>query len=256
MKKNTYYFSHDYNARNDTKILYMRQDLGMEGYGIYWFLVEALADSGGILPLKIIPVLSKQMDVSEAKVNAIINSYELFQLHEDSFFSQRLMNHLQLRSGYSDSGKIGAEKRWNKIIENGDPIKGLNGKESKVNKNKRKVKDSSKQKKIDITKSNLFRQPNIPTIENVTESFIRNGGTKQMAELFYNKHSSTGWFLNNNPIINYISLIPNFIINFNKFDQNGNKSKQSISKTKLTSDEQFAALKSWSEQFDNASTKD
>ena len=52
MKKETFYFSHDYNARNDTKILYMRQELGMEGYGIYWYLIEALADSGGILPLK------------------------------------------------------------------------------------------------------------------------------------------------------------------------------------------------------------
>ena len=40
MKKDTFYFSHDYNAHNDVKILFMRQQLGMEGYGIYWFLIE------------------------------------------------------------------------------------------------------------------------------------------------------------------------------------------------------------------------
>ena len=78
--KESFYFSHDYNAHNDVKILFLRQQLGMEGYGIYWFLVETLADSGGILPLKIIPVLAMQMQVSEIKVKAVIESFDLFQI--------------------------------------------------------------------------------------------------------------------------------------------------------------------------------
>jgi len=57
MAKDSFYFPHDYNARNDVKCLFLRQQLGMEGYGIFWFLVESLADAGGVLPLKIIPVL-------------------------------------------------------------------------------------------------------------------------------------------------------------------------------------------------------
>ena len=126
MKKDAFYFSHDYNAHNDTKILYMRQDLGMEGYGIYWFLVESLADSGGILPLKIVPVLAKQMDVTLAKVETIINQYDLFQLIDDQFFSQRLMQHLELRNGLSEAGKIGAKKRW-EIHNNGGAIRGAIG---------------------------------------------------------------------------------------------------------------------------------
>ena len=62
MKKDTFYFSHDYNAHNDVKILYMRHQLGMEGYGIYWFLIESLADAGGFLPLDLIPVLAHIFD--------------------------------------------------------------------------------------------------------------------------------------------------------------------------------------------------
>ena len=54
----SYYFSHDYNSANDVKILFLRQQLGMEGYGIYWFLVENLAQAAGILPLNITPVLA------------------------------------------------------------------------------------------------------------------------------------------------------------------------------------------------------
>jgi len=49
---NSFYFTHDYNAANDSKILFLRQQLGMEGYGIYWFIIEQLAQSGGYLPIK------------------------------------------------------------------------------------------------------------------------------------------------------------------------------------------------------------
>jgi len=135
MKKSTYYFSHDYNASNDVKILFMRQQLGMEGYGIYWFLIEHLADAGGKLPLKIIPVLAMQMHSQEVKVRAVISEFELFQIVHEDFFSVRLIEHLVVRNTFSESGKLGAAKRWNRqanSIPNSDP----NAKESKVNKNK------------------------------------------------------------------------------------------------------------------------
>jgi hypothetical protein len=140
--KESFYFSHDYNAHNDVKILFLRQQLGMEGYGIYWFLVETLADSGGILPLKIIPVLAMQMQVSEIKVKAVIESFDLFQIIEDSFYSQRLINHLEIRKIASENGKKGAKKRWENGVANGGANGGAigdanakerKGKESKVN---------------------------------------------------------------------------------------------------------------------------
>ena len=86
MEKNTFWFKHDYNANNDYKILFLRQQLGIEGYGIYWYLIEKLADSGGFLPLKIIPVLSLQMQTNEAKVDAVIRMFELFEIDNENFF--------------------------------------------------------------------------------------------------------------------------------------------------------------------------
>jgi hypothetical protein len=115
MKNNTFYFSHDFNAHNDFKILFLRQQLGMEGYGIYWFLIESLADAGGTLPLKIIPVLSMQMQTNEVKVLAVINEFELFNVVEDRFFSVRLNEHLNkvnnIKSINSEKGKRSAEVR-------------------------------------------------------------------------------------------------------------------------------------------------
>lgn len=155
MKQSTFYFSHDYNAHNDVKILFMRQQLGMEGYGIYWFLIESLADSGGYLPMKIIPVLAMQMHTNEVKVKAVIESFELFEVTDNQFFSARLLDHIGLRKELSDKGRIGAEKRWGNReanrVANGVAIREGNAKE-------RKGKES-KVKEIDINKDvSSFKQ--------------------------------------------------------------------------------------------------
>lgn len=144
MKKNTYYFSHDYNARNDTKVLFLRMQLGMEGYGIYWYLIESLAESGGTLPLQLIPVLAMQMHTTEAKVKAVVNGFNLFEIIDEQFFSIRLNEHLekvnQIKLSASERGKLSAEKRnLTKIQQAVElpvelPVEQSKGKESKENK--------------------------------------------------------------------------------------------------------------------------
>ena len=109
--KKSYWFEHDYNASNDAKILFLRQQLGMEGYGIYWFIVEQLVQAGGRLPLKVIPVLSMQTQTQESKVRAVIEGYDLFGIDEEHFFSFRLNSHIETRKYYSEMGKKGVEIR-------------------------------------------------------------------------------------------------------------------------------------------------
>jgi hypothetical protein len=224
MKKDTFYFSHDYNAHNDVKILYMRQELGMEGYGIYWFLIESLADSGGILPLKIVPVLAKQMDSTQVKVEAVIMNYELFDVNDKEFFSIRLLQHIELRNGLSAAGKIGAQKRW----KNGGAISPPNAKESKGK--ERKVKES-KESNVTLANSNLYRQPTIPTIEEVNHAFLQSGGTLEMSKIFFEKNNATGWFLKGSPIVNFRNLLPSFITNFKTNEQRSKTRQQSTNET-------------------------
>ena len=138
MKSSTYYFSHDYNAANDTKILFLRHQLGMEGYGIYWYLIEQLANAGGKLPLELIPVLAMQMHCTDVKVNGVLMNFDLFTIESGEFWSHRLQDHLDLRLKLSQSGRAGANNRW----KNGGAIGGAigegnakerKGKEIKVN---------------------------------------------------------------------------------------------------------------------------
>ena len=52
------YFPHDSNAKDDPKCVLLIEQLGMEGYGIYWMLVETLRDQPNYrYPIILIPAL-------------------------------------------------------------------------------------------------------------------------------------------------------------------------------------------------------
>lgn len=127
--KDSYYFSHDSNARNDIKIIRLRRQLGMEGYGIYWCLVEALRETCDYrLPLESIDDIAFQIDASKEKVEAVVKSYGLFKIENNHFFSLRLTRSMEAygmqKQRLSEAGKRGAQARWK---ENGSapPLKRL-----------------------------------------------------------------------------------------------------------------------------------
>lgn len=173
---NSFYFTHDYNAANDSKILFLRQQLGMEGYGIFWFIVEQLAQAGGFLPIKITPVLAMQMQVTEAKVRSVIADYELFDILDEQFYSERLNKHLEIRKQLSESGKKGALNRW----KNSPPISHPNG---LPNGNKERKKENKEKKE-----SKVF---NPPTIDEVKLFFEENGYTN--GEKAWNYYNDADW---------------------------------------------------------------
>jgi hypothetical protein len=264
MKKYTYYFSHDFNAHNDTKILFLRQQLGMEGYGIYWYLIEILAEAGGSLPLKIVPVLASQMQSQEVKVRAVISEFDLFIVSDDTFFSMRLSGHLEkvnnLKSINSekgkksaalkkstavqlqlDSGSTAVQQRFNSGSTEPQQKKRKEKKGKEINSliisNNHTVLEQPKNLERDHTQnsvlleSNLFRQPKIPQFEQVHEQFLRIGATEEMARIFFDKHESTGWFLNNSPIINWAALANTFVANWEKNERKFPKNDKKPPKT-------------------------
>lgn len=79
----------------------------------------------------------------------------------------------------------------------------------------------------DIKNSNLFRKPNIPTKQQVLEAIVNSGGNKEMAKSFYEKHDSTGWFINGSPIVNYVSLASRFVQNWKNNEEKQVKKERS-----------------------------
>lgn len=145
MSKETYYFSHDSNAITDTKILNMRADYGIEGYGLFWAIIEMMrneenyklqADTKIYRAIK--TLTNTSIDV-EKYIQDCINEYELFKEESGYFYSNSLLRRMQEKERKSVIAKEKAEKRWNsnamamqqQCSSNANKVK-----ESKVNKNK------------------------------------------------------------------------------------------------------------------------
>lgn len=110
MKKEAYYFSHDANAQDDPKCMVLIDQLGMEGYGIFWALIEKLrAEKGYKLPISTIPAFAKRWGTSKEKVETVVNSYNLFKISNNYFFSLRLKKSMEEKT---ESARRSALIRW------------------------------------------------------------------------------------------------------------------------------------------------
>lgn len=119
MEKQSYYFSHDSNARNDVKIIKLRRQLGLEGYGLYWCLIEMLRDAPeNKLPIDAIDDIAFSLNISKEKIETVINNYGLFTVDQLNFFSQRLIRSMEqykeIKSKLSEGGKKGMISRYKK----------------------------------------------------------------------------------------------------------------------------------------------
>ena len=95
--KDAYYFPHYCNARHDRKVRRITKELGVEGYGIFFMLLEVLREQTDYkFPLQDIDLLADEFGTSEQKVRTVISNYDLFSTDEEQrFFSSNLILYLQ-----------------------------------------------------------------------------------------------------------------------------------------------------------------
>ena len=85
--KDAYFFAHDSNARDDPKCCLLIDQLGLEGYGIYWVLIETLRDQPGYrYPLALLPVLARRYNTTPEKARVVVGNYGLFVVDDSEFF--------------------------------------------------------------------------------------------------------------------------------------------------------------------------
>ena len=122
-KKETCYFSHDANAKDDFKIMLLIEELGLEGYGIFWVLIETLREQQNYkYPIKLLSVLARKYNTTLVKLEVVVKNYHLFQIEDDCFFySSSLNRRMQKMEEAIEqrviAGKISAAKRKQKQIE-------------------------------------------------------------------------------------------------------------------------------------------
>ena len=110
MEKDAYYFSHDANAQDDPKCMILIDQLGMEGYGIFWALIERLRQEKDYkLPTIILPALAKRWNTSNEKIQTVISKYGLFVFENEKFYSTRLERSMKKRTKIARDNAL---KRW------------------------------------------------------------------------------------------------------------------------------------------------
>jgi len=134
--KDAYYFPHFCNARHDRKIKRLRKELGLEGYGIFFMLLEVLREQTDLrYPMDDLDLLADEMGTSEQKVRTVVCNYQLFDIdtssNKDKFFSPKLLVYLQpyftMKNQRIEAGKKSAEKRRIKALEENLIERPLNG---------------------------------------------------------------------------------------------------------------------------------
>jgi len=117
MPKDAYYFPHDSNAKDDPKCVLLIEQLGMEGYGIYWMLIETLREQPDYTyPVANIPALGRRYNTTAEKVKTVVCNYGLFTVKDDKIFFSDSLNRRMLvleekRAKRSEAGRLGNAAR-------------------------------------------------------------------------------------------------------------------------------------------------
>jgi hypothetical protein len=118
--KDAPYFPHDANARTDARILELRAELGWEGYGLWWAIVEQLREASDYrLSNSLVGGLAMGLSVDKPKLRALLDlclTIGLLELDGDYFFSPSLRRRLVAldgkRAARVDAARKAAEQRW------------------------------------------------------------------------------------------------------------------------------------------------
>ncbi len=149
MGKDTYYFSHDYNSRNDSKIKKLLSKHGYLGYGIFWAIIEDLYNNANVLQLDY-DTIAFDLRTDKNLVKNIINDFDLFIIDGDNFGSLSIQNRIEERNLKSIKSRESANKRWNKDKNNTNALPSNYEpnaiKESIVKENKEKETNEIKEK--------------------------------------------------------------------------------------------------------------
>jgi len=119
--KEAYYFGHDSNARNDEKIINLIYDLGYEGYGIFWAIIEVLHDQKDYkFQLDKAKQLAYTLRCDIAVLQKIVNDFGLFERDDKFFWSESLLRRMREKEARQFKAKNAANTKWDKVKSKND----------------------------------------------------------------------------------------------------------------------------------------
>lgn len=118
MTKDSYYFKHDCNARNDQKLIDVRRKHGMAGYGVYFCIIEIMRETSDYALSRDYSLLEWDLHVDAELIRSVVEDFGLFELEDEQFYSVRLRDDMDVwntkKAARREAGKRGMQSRWGK----------------------------------------------------------------------------------------------------------------------------------------------
>lgn len=102
------YFSHDMYPQKDKSIVMLMDELGYEGYGLYWRIVEFMHQNELCVGEERLIAGKTYIE----KVKAILNNFNLFRVEEGKYISDRILRNLAEQKEKMESKSKAAKTRW------------------------------------------------------------------------------------------------------------------------------------------------
>lgn len=106
------YINHKISNRSEYVFRKLIERKGAAAYGVYWYIIEELYESGGKMFFKEIEPISKALCVRKDFVASVIKSFSLFQYDSESFWSDEVIEQIEKRQKLKNKRKEAANKRW------------------------------------------------------------------------------------------------------------------------------------------------
>jgi hypothetical protein len=199
--KDTFFFTHDFGARNDPKLQNVLMEHGCEGLGVFWCIVEMIYEQGGNLPLSNCKSIAFALHVDSKIVERVIKEFDLFENDGVVFWSKSINSRLEKRADIAEKRKKAAASSWEsrrakqmQSNHNANAM-GCNAIKEKERKEKERKENTSlnkEDKKVETAKR--FTPPSIDEVK----SYISEKGYSVDAESFVAFYTSKNWFVGKN----------------------------------------------------------
>ncbi len=165
MEKDTYYFSHDYNARMDEKIKHLLSKQGYLGYGIYWAIIEDLYNNTNVLRLNY-DSIAYDLHTSPDIIKSVINDFDLFLIDGDIFGSESVERRIAKRVSISTKARESVNKRWENYKKNTIVLPPNNEGNTRKGKERKGKETKGKEKDLNPAAPSSLSPKEIKEIEN------------------------------------------------------------------------------------------
>jgi len=196
----TRFLPHDYNARNDLKLINLQIKHGLEGLGLYWCLVEMVWEADNELDYDP-DLIAFALRTDAGKVKSVAEGFNLFQVEAGILSSTAVAKRMAYFTEKSEKAKQAASKRWGKETE--ADANALQTHSERIAINKETNKETKKERNKDLAELE-FTPPSVSLILDEFPSF-------RDAKRFVDFYTSKGWKVGAAPMADWRAAVRSWI---------------------------------------------